>query len=120
MGIIRKDVQITGLKSALPARALLDTGAVYNHVRQFTDGGTRVESIGVIGYHGKKVVVTATGERVTAPEVVFSKMSLLGSVVVEPHFLVMENLTEEMIVGAATMQSMGIILDPKNHDARIV
>jgi hypothetical protein len=119
MGLIHREVTITGLKQTLPIRALLDSGAVYNHVRCFSNDGTRVESIGVSGYKRKRPGRTATGEEFLAPVVVFPKMNLLGRDFPDPQFLVMENLEEELIVGAATMQAMGIVLEPRIHEARI-
>jgi len=112
MGSIWRDIKITGTGKSKVIQALFDSGAYSNFIRgrSIYDGETP-DDIGFHVFEGTKESILADGRTVPADMVRFKELSIEGRTLIEPKFLIWENLTWDAIIGVEVMQKLGIVLD---------
>ncbi len=115
MGLIIKNYTVTGDKDSATVQALLDTGAGASFLRR--DIAERVGTIAPIAQ--PQHFTRADGkEALTVDETVNLNVTMEG-VSLFFTFLVIEELGEEMIIGADMMQRWKIRLDPEQEAVSI-
>ena len=108
MGVLVERIRLRGSKGSVEREALFDTGATYSFVR-----AELAEELGVVDSlpEPMEFETAKEGEKLLIQKVVHLEFSLEGERLSD-EFLVAENaLTEEVIIGAKTMQAWGIVLD---------
>lgn len=115
MSIIKEPLLFVGSKGEKRLYSLFDSGANLSCIHpEFAEDMATLESLGRI----RKIATAAEGHFI---EVKY-RVSLdfyLGDVLLSDEFLVVPGLSEEAIIGAATMQKWRIKLDFE-HDKAIV
>ena len=119
MGSVIEEVNIVGTLKAKNIKALFDTGATSNYIRkQLLDGDT-VDAIGFDTYEGERNIRLGDAS-ITKGEVIrFKELVIEDLSEKEPKFIVMENLSDEVIIGVDSMQRLGISPDPLSEKISI-
>jgi len=73
------------------------------------------DDIGFHTYEGKHDAIMANQTISPGEGVRFNQLKINEKIVTNPRFVLMESLGDEVIIGAETMQELGIILDFKNE-----
>jgi predicted aspartyl protease len=115
MGLIIKNYTVTGDKDSATVQALLDTGAGASFLRR--DIAERVGTIAPIA-QPQRLTMADGKETLTVDETVNLNVTMEG-VSLFFTFLVIEELGEEMIIGADMMQRWKIRLDPEQEAVSI-
>lgn len=115
MGTIREEIEITGTRKSKRISALFDSGAYRNYIKKELEDGDRAENIGFHIFEGTHRAILANGEIAVGERVRFKEIRIKEHGVNEPRFVIMENLIEDMIIGVALMQKLGITLDLPNE-----
>ena len=115
MGLIIKNYTVTGDKDSATVQALLDTGAGASFLRR--DIAERVGTIAPIA-QPQRFTMADGKEALTVDETVNLNVTMEG-VSLFFTFLVIEELGEEMIIGADMMQRWKIRLDPEQEAVSI-
>ncbi|MDI6792250.1 MAG: retropepsin-like aspartic protease, partial [bacterium] len=112
MGLITKHLKIEGDKGDCEVETLFDTGATYSFIRK-----DKAEAIATILSlrHPKSFELAREGQTVTVTECTRIDIRLNG-VTISDEVVVMEDLSEELILGASTMQKWRIKLDLEKED----
>lgn len=120
MGSVREEVKIVGILKAKDITALFDTGATSNYIRrQLLDGDT-VDTIGFNTYEGERNIRLADASVVVKGEGIrFEELVIKDSTERKPEFIVMENLSDEVIIGVVSMQKLKITPDPLSEKISI-
>lgn len=111
MGYISGNVRVTGLRKTKTLLALFDSGAYRNHMRRSFFDGETADDIGFHVYEGGQFSILADGRAVKGDRVHFKEMEMGSQTVTEPAFVMMEDLSWDIIIGAALMQEIGVVLD---------
>jgi len=115
MGFIREEIELVGVEKSKRISALFDSGARRNYIRRRFEDGESVDDIGFHVYEGAHEALLADESTAKGVRVRFKELRMRGRVVANPQFVVLENLVEDMIIGAGFMQEFGIVLDPPNE-----
>ena len=115
MGFIQKKVEIIGSRKNKKVLALFDSGAFKNYIRKTLYDGDTPDDIGFHVFEGTRDVILANGQCLTGDWVKFKGIRIKKLSLQEPSFIIMDNLTWDVIIGAEIMQQLGIILDPKKE-----
>jgi hypothetical protein len=119
LGSIREEVKIVGTLKTKNITALFDTGATSNYIRkQLLDGDT-VEAIGFDIYEGEQDVRLADARITKGEKIRFKELIIKDLSEKESRFIMMENLSDEVIIGVGTMQRLGISPDPLSEKISI-
>ena len=112
MGSIWRDIKVTGTRKSKLIQALFDSGSYSNFIRSESvyDGETP-DDIGFHIFEGTKEAILADGRTTPADMIRFREIDIEGMKIIEPRFLVMKNLSWDVIIGTELMQQLGIILD---------
>lgn len=113
MGVIREEVELVGASKSKKIVAMFDTGAIRNYIRKELSDGEQVDSIGFDIYAGVHRAILADGSVLEGEKIRFKELHIKNLSVAEPEFVMLENLVEDMIIGAHLMQELGICLDPE-------
>lgn len=119
MGFIRMPASMEGANSSAAIHLLLDTGSRRNVIRKRLDSKTNVYSIGVSTYRGEIYLRLANDSPLRGEDVDFPGLTVLGRQIRPVPFVIVEDLKEEAILGALTMQQLGMTLHPQSHSARL-
>ncbi|MDW8027536.1 MAG: retropepsin-like aspartic protease [Armatimonadota bacterium] len=112
MGIIIKRIRLVGSKGEHETEGLFDTGASYSFIRK--DVAERLEVLLPLP-QPMSFEMAEQGATVTARERVVLDFWIDGYRFSD-EFLVLDNLSEEIIIGAATMQKWRMKLDMEKED----
>lgn len=112
MGRIRQEVKLKGIWKSKNINVLFDTGAYRNYIKNELSDGEKIDSIGFHIYEGLHRVIFADGRQVNGEKVRFKELYINTINIKEPEFIVMEDLTEDAIIGVKLMQEFGIIPNP--------
>ena len=115
LGFIREEVRIVGTRKAKTFLALFDTGAYRNYIKRELSDGDSVNSIGLKIYEGEHYTVLADLSQIRGERIRFDEMVIRNSCEKDPMFIVMDDLYEDVIIGALSMQKLCIGLDPKTE-----
>ena len=115
MGTIREEIEIIGTIKSKKIMALFDSGAYRNYIKNKLEDGDNVDNIGFPVYEGKHRAILANGAIAVGEKVKFKTIHIKGGTVKEPEFVIMEDLSEDAIIGVGLMQKLGITLDPPNE-----
>ena len=107
MGEIFEKVRLVGSRGEVEVKALFDSGATYSFVRR--DVAERVANIEALP-EPMRFATAKSGEVVEVREAIRANFYIDG-VRYSDEFLVSDELSEELIIGAKTMQAWGIKLD---------
>jgi len=110
MAIIEKKLKLIGSKGAAEARALFDSGATYSFIQP--ELARQLERPARLSAP-RRFGTAKKGQCLTASERVVLDFRLDG-MVLSDEFMLLSGLTEEVIIGAATMQKWRIKLDFEN------
>lgn len=112
MGLITKQLRIEGDKGDCEVDALFDTGATYSFIRK-----DKAEAIATLLplLHPKSFELAQEGQTVTVTDRTLIDIRLNG-VTLSDEVAVLEDLSEELILGATTMQKWRIKLDLEKED----
>ena len=114
MGTIREDVEIIGTVKGKKVKALFDTGAYRNYIKKVFYDNEKAEDIGFHIFEGLKKIILADGSITHGEMVVFREIRINGYSLKEVEFVIMNDLTEDAIIGVHLMQKLGINLEPQN------
>ena len=111
MSVLEHEVTLTGSKGSARCRALFDSGATYSIIRR--DIAEQIEPLGVLPDPENWVFETARpGELIQALYRVTLNFRFDDSKArFSDEFIVFDTCSEEVIVGAKTMQAWHITLD---------
>lgn len=112
MGFVQRDIQIIGSRKLKTVRALFDSGAYRNYIRTTMYDGDTADDIGFHIFEGTRESILANGSLSTGDWVRFKEIRIEEVSLQEPLFVVMDNLTWDVIIGVELMQTLGLILDP--------
>ena len=115
MGCIREQIVIVGMRKNIKVLALFDSGAYRNYIKRELDDGESPDDIGFHIYEGKHDAIMANGEIAAGERVRFKGVHVKGCNVNEPSFVILDQLSEYVIIGAELMQELGITLDLPNE-----
>jgi hypothetical protein len=107
MGFTREKITIVGPLKSRELTALFDSGAYRSYVR--TDIG---DDIGYNTYEGERNVILANSTITRGSKVRFESLSVRGLQVHDPEAILLDELTDEAIVGVKVMQELGISVSP--------
>lgn len=112
MGLIYKQVSVAGNKSSRSLRVLMDTGASHTVIRADIahDLATPAPLARITPAH----FASGSGE---IKEMVSLSLKIDGQEVVTP-VLVLEGLSEELVIGAEFFQRYKVVLDPEREEIR--
>ena len=115
MGLIQERTEISGEHGKIEAQALYDTGASLSFIRR-----DLAEQIGtpVRLPHPMRFEMGRAGDVLEVKDQIALTFAVAGITLLD-SFLVADDLSEQAIVGARTMQKWGIQLDPE-HERVIV
>ncbi len=115
MGLIQENTMISGDRGSVEARTLYDTGASLSFIRR-----DLAEKVGapVSLPQPMRFEMGRVGEFLEVQHQIALMFEVSGIPLLD-SFLVADNLSEDAIVGARTMQKWGIQLDPE-HERVIV
>ncbi len=114
MGIIRQKIEIIGLRKSKNIEARFDSGAFRNYLRNELEDEDTPEDIGFHTYEGKDNAILANQVIAVCERVRFEQLIINGKIINNPMFEIMEDMLEYAIIGAETMQELGITVDFKN------
>jgi len=111
VSVLEHEVTLIGSKGSARCHALFDSGASYSIIRR--DIAERIEPLGVLPDPENWIFETArAGELIQALYRVTLNFRFDDSKArFSDEFIVFDNCTEELIVGAKTLQAWHIILD---------
>ena len=116
MGRIREEIELTGTSKCKKILALFDTGAAQNYIRRELTDGDNVENIGYHIFLGEHRAILANGDIALGEKVRFKAVNIKEHKVIEPEFIIMDNLTEDSIIGVNLMQRLRVTLDLSNEE----
>ena len=119
MGLIREEIELVGVEKSKKIAALFDSGARRNYIKRRFEDGESVDDIGFHVYEGVHEAVLADESTAKGIRVRFKELRMRGRVVANPQFVILENLVEDMIIGAGFMQEFGIVLDPPRESLEL-
>jgi len=119
MGFIKEKVELVGTLKRKSIMALFDSGAYQNYTKRVLTDGENIEDIGFHTFEGTQNVILANETIASGEKVRFKEVRIKGYKVNDPQFVIMDNLLEDMIIGASLMQKLGIQLDPPNEKINI-
>jgi len=111
MGEVFEKVRLVGSKGEVEVNALFDSGATYSFVR--ADIAERVEV--VLSLPEPMRFATAKKEQVLEVDRAIRANFYVDGVRYSDEFLVSDEMGEELIIGASTMQKWGMKLDMENE-----
>jgi len=115
MGLIIKPVQVIGDKGRITVQALFDTGASASFIRR-----EKVQNVATISKWPKPwVFVLGDGKNTIQAQDVVNVDITLKEVTVYHSLIVVDEIGEDMIVGADMLQRWKIKLDPEREDVWI-
>ncbi len=110
MGILSKEIKIAADKGIVKIKALFDTGASYSFINK-----TLATKIATLTQLYKPLILkTANSKQKMIAQYRISADFYINRMRFSDIFIVLDNLTENLIIGAATMQKWDIKLDLKN------
>jgi hypothetical protein len=115
VGVLSKRLELAGDKGQMQAEGLFDTGASYSFIRrdEAAQLATLLPLVRPLSFE------TAEEEhRLTATHVVRLEFSLNGHTFSD-EFIVLDRLSEPVIIGAATMQKWRMKLDMEHEEVVI-
>jgi len=112
MGIVTKRIRLVGSRGEHETDGLFDTGASYSFVRR--DVAERLATLEPLP-QPMSFEMAQQGATVTARERVVLDFWIDGYRFSD-EFLVLDNLSDELIIGAATMQKWRLKLDMERED----
>ncbi len=112
MGLIYKQVLVKGNKGERTLRVLMDTGASNSVIRSDI-----AHKLGTPAPLARTILAEFASGRGEVKEMVSLSLQLDGHEVVTTALL-LENLTEELLIGAEFFQRYKILLDPEKEDIR--
>lgn len=118
LGFIRLSARVVGANSSSDLEVLLDTGARRNVIRRTLDSRRNVYSIGISTYRGPITLRLANDDALPGEDVEFPGLDIMGRRVEPVPFVIVDKLKEEAILGALTMQRLGLTLHPQSHSVR--
>jgi predicted aspartyl protease len=119
LGSVREEVKIVGTLKTKNMTALFDTGATSNYIRkQLLDGDT-VDAIGFDTFEGERNILLADASIIKGEGIRFKELVIKDLSEKEPKFIMMENLSDEVIIGVDSMQRLGITPDPLSEKISI-
>lgn len=111
MGFIKEEIEIIGTRKSKKISALFDSGAYRNYIKLKLEDGDSAEDIGFHIFEGSHRAILANGHIAEGDRVRFKEIWIKERRVKEPRFVIMENLIEDIVIGAELMQNLGITLD---------
>ncbi len=115
MGFVRENVEIVGSRKNKQLLALFDTGAYRNYIRKVMFDGETPDDIGFHTFEGTKEIILANGSNVPGDWVRFREVRIVDAYLKNPLFIVVEDLTWDIIIGVELMQTLGVVIDPPNE-----
>jgi len=115
LGSIKEEIKIVGTLKAKSITALFDTGAYRNYIRKQLYDGETVDSIGYDTFEGEHKVVLADLSETKGERIRFKELLIKDQSEKEPVFIVMENLSDDVIIGVHSMQRLHINPDPTSE-----
>lgn len=115
MGLITKPVEVVGDKGRVIAQALFDTGASASFIRRKI-----AEEVSTIGkWPSPRTCILGDGKTpLRAQDVVTVDITIKGVTIFHP-LIVVDEMGEEMIVGADMLQRWKMRLDPEREEVFI-
>lgn len=112
MGLIYKQVLVKGNKGERTLRVLMDTGASSTVIR-----ADIAHNLGTPAPLARTILAEFASGRGEVKEMVSLSLQIDGHEVVTPALL-LENLSEELLIGAEFFQRYKVLLDPEREDIR--
>lgn len=113
--MIRHNIIIQGINKTKKLNALFDSGANYNYIKRKFSDGDDVNNIGFHVFEGQCKARLATESTVDGQRVRFKQIKIDKCQEEEPLFVIIDSLSEDVIIGAYQMQKFGIVLDLTNE-----
>ncbi len=111
MGVIFKEIEIAGSKGRAIVKALFDSGATLSFVKK--DVAEKIATLEKLPT--KHIFKTADKNNSIVAEYRISADFYIDGLTFSDEFIVLDHLSESLIIGAKTMQGWDIKLDLKNH-----
>ena len=115
MGFVKDYIEIIGVNKSKTLIALFDSGAYRTYIRKELSDGEKVVDIGFHIFEGKHRIILANGKIEDGVRVRFKTLKIKGKTIEEPQIVIMDNLVEDVIVGALHMQALKLKLDIPNE-----
>jgi len=115
MGLIKKQIWITGIRGRKRVKALFDSGAARNYIR-----GDLAQSIGFSTYYGRHNSILPNQFVEEGYRVEFKNMEIENRLYKNPEMIVMAVLSHEAIIGAYFMQKHKVVLNMAEDEIRII
>ena len=112
MGLIYKQVLVKGNKGERTLRVLMDTGASSTVIR-----ADIAHKLGTPAPLARTILAEFASGKGEVKEMVSLSLQIDGHEVVTPALL-LENLSEELLIGAEFFQRYKVLLDPEREDIR--
>jgi predicted aspartyl protease len=115
MAIIQKEIELAGSKGKIKVNALFDSGATYSCIKREI-----AEKLGLIDLLPKPLQLETAEEKkfLTVKEVIHL-VFVLNGYEFSDEFVVVDKLSEKVIIGAATLQKWRLKLDFENDEVII-
>jgi Aspartyl protease len=117
MGYIRKEIELCGTIKSKKVLALFDSGAGMNFIGSTFIDGESVDNLGISIYFEEKEIRLGNNNLINGRRVQFSKLMIDGIPYKDIEFIMMEDSSSDLFIGAYFMQQNDIILDLKNEKA---
>lgn len=115
MGEIMEKVRLVGSKGEVEVTALFDSGATYSFMKR--EIAEQIEN--VVSLTRALSFQTANPDAPVAPSGRIAVDFVIDGVWYSDEFLVLDRTTEELIIGASTMQKWGIKLDMEQEKVEL-
>lgn len=115
MGLIYKQVSVAGNKSSRSLRVLMDTGASHTVIR--ADIAHDLATPAPLARIARMIPAYFASGSGEIKEMVSLSLKINGQEVVTPA-LVLEGLSEELVIGAEFFQRYKVVLDPEREEIR--
>lgn len=112
MSIIQKEITLVGSKGSQKVNALFDSGATYSMTSK--NIGEKIANLEMLPE--PMVFETATEEEYVQVEQRIAINFYIEIYRLSDEFLIADNITEDVIIGASTMQKWRLKLDFENDD----
>lgn len=115
MGFVRENVEIVGTIKNKQILALFDTGAYRNYIRRELFDGETPDDIGFHTFEGTKEIILANGNLIPGDWVRFKEVHIADVCLKDPLFIIVDDLTWDIIIGVELMQKLGVVVDPPHE-----
>jgi hypothetical protein len=115
MGFVRDYVKIIGVNKSKTLIALFDSGAYRTYIRKELSDGDMVDDIGFHIFEGIHRIILANGKIEEGARVRFKTLKIKDKALESPQIVIVDDLVEDVIVGALHMQKLKLKLDVPNE-----